>query len=129
MLIIGGFVDPRPGTFDRVIFASSTVLLSLGFHWTAAGYAEESGLTVTRYFKQHFIPCDHIRNATWGGWDFAKLVVTTEHSIEGSTRLDFAYWGGSWQAFRRTWIPENVKWVVDHVNAHRQIVKAVKPAG
>jgi hypothetical protein len=82
----------------------------------AWGYADEGGLTVRRYFKQHFVTWGQIRKATWGGWDFARLVVMTEHPIEGSKRLDFMFLGSTWHAFRRTWIPENV--ALNRVNRH-----------
>ena len=103
--------------YTKAIWAAALVVVSIGSHWVACGYADESGLTIRRYFKPHFVPWKEIRNATWGGWDFARLVVTTEHPIAASTRFDFLYMGGNWQAFRRAWTPENVAWVLKRVSA------------
>ena len=105
------------------------VLLSIGFHWEACGYADEGGLTVRRYFKQYFVPWNQVKKANWGGWYLARLVIEIDHPIEGSRRFDFgySYRVGPWHAFRRKRTPENVKWVLDHVNTHQQIEKTVTP--
>ena len=119
LLILCDAFPPTADAFTKFLVASMVIFLSIGFHPYAYGYADEAGVTFRRYFRKHFVAWDQIRDARWGGWDFAKLVIVTAHPVQGSRRLYFAYLGGTWQAFRRRWTPEPASWVIHRVKAGR----------
>ncbi len=109
--------------FTRTVAGAALILLTVQFHWWAYGYADESGITFQRYFERHFVPWDEIRKADWGGWYALNLVIVTLRPVEWSKRVYFPY--PTWSvvkllgALSQSWVPDEVAWVLDHVEARK----------
>jgi len=120
IVLLCDIFPPRADVLTKAVCVVTAALLSITFHWCAYGYADEKGITFRRYFRQHFVPWDQVREAHWGGWDFARLVIVTAHPMEGSRRIDFySDRVGMWRAFRRQRTPEAVCWVLHRVKASK----------
>jgi hypothetical protein len=121
--------SPHDGFYTKVVFAILAILFWVSGHWCAYGAADEKGITFRRYFKRYFVPWSQVKKASWGGRRGPALVIQTQHPLGWSRRIEFQYldphrWA-PWPAFRTTWTPDDVTWVLNRVNFPRQFTITV----